>query len=157
MTIRSNPPGALVYIDNYEIGTTPVSTDYLYYGTRKFRLIKDGYETLTVEQRIAPPWYQVFPLDFVSENLVPAEIRDERTLDFQLMPQRMVPTRELRERAESLRQASRPGAPVPLPAAPLPPGAMPSLISPGGVFPPLSAPEPAGPGTFTLPPPRNRY
>jgi hypothetical protein len=26
MTIRSNPPGALVYVDDYQIGTTPVST-----------------------------------------------------------------------------------------------------------------------------------
>ena len=34
MTIRSNPPGALVYVDDYQVGTTPVSTDFGYYGTR---------------------------------------------------------------------------------------------------------------------------
>ena len=49
MTIRSNPPGALVYVDDYQVGTTPVSTDFVYYGTRKIRLIKDGYDTLTVQ------------------------------------------------------------------------------------------------------------
>ncbi|MEI6037860.1 MAG: PEGA domain-containing protein, partial [Planctomycetota bacterium] len=32
MTIRSNPPGALVYVDDYQIGATPVSTDFIYYG-----------------------------------------------------------------------------------------------------------------------------
>lgn len=42
MTVRSNPPGALVYVDDYQIGTTPVSTDFIYYGTRKIRLVKDG-------------------------------------------------------------------------------------------------------------------
>ena len=47
MTIRSSPPGAMVYVDNQEIGTTPVSTGFTYYGTREFRLVKDGYETLT--------------------------------------------------------------------------------------------------------------
>src|SRR5262245_3745792 len=35
LTIRSNPPGALAYVDDYQIGTTPVSTDFVYYGTRK--------------------------------------------------------------------------------------------------------------------------
>ena len=61
MTIRTNPPGALVYIDNYEIGTTPVSTDFIYYGKRQIRIEKPGYETLTVEQPIPAPWFQWFP------------------------------------------------------------------------------------------------
>jgi hypothetical protein len=56
MTIRSDPPGALVYVDDYEIGNTPVSTDFVYYGTRKIRLVKDGYETLTVRQPFPVPW-----------------------------------------------------------------------------------------------------
>lgn len=129
MTIVSDPPGALVYVDNYEIGTTPVSVDFVYYGTRQFRLVRDGYETLTVERRISPPWYQYFPLDFVSENVVPVELRDERTLRFQLIPQVVVPTQQLLSRAEELRRtanttatgvgpaAAREGAPVyPLPA-----------------------------------------
>jgi hypothetical protein len=52
ITIRSNPPGALVYVDDYPIGTTPVSTSFVYYGTRKVRLVLSGYETLTVLQPI---------------------------------------------------------------------------------------------------------
>jgi len=103
MTIRSNPPGAFVYVDNYPIGTTPVSTNYTHYGTRSIRLVKDGYETQTVEERIAAPWYQVPPLDFVSENLVPGEIRDHRTLDYQMQPQMVVPADILLDRAEDLR------------------------------------------------------
>ncbi len=87
LTVRTNPPGALVYIDNYEIGTTPVATDYVYYGTRNVRIVKDGYETLEVKQYIPAPWYDWFPLDFVTENLVPVELRDERALDFELKPQ----------------------------------------------------------------------
>ena len=80
MTVRSNPPGALLYVDDYEIGVTPVSTNFTYYGTRKIRLVKDGYETLTVMQSIPPPWYEYVPLDFVSENFVPGQIRDQRTV-----------------------------------------------------------------------------
>src|SRR5918998_6583708 len=100
MTSRSNPPGALVSVDDYEIGTTPVSTDFIYYGTREIRLIKDGYETLTVKQPIPAPWYQYFPIDFFAENVVPGEIRDERVIDLQMSPQVMVAADQLKNRAE---------------------------------------------------------
>ena len=103
MTIRSNPPGAFVYVDNFPVGTTPVSTNFTHYGTRSIRLVKDGFETQTVEERIAAPWYQIPPLDFVSENLVPGEIRDHRTLSYQMQPQMVVPPDVLLDRAENLR------------------------------------------------------
>ena len=110
MTIRTNPPGAVVYVDNYQIGTTPVSTNFIHYGTRNIRIVKDGYETLTVEQPIPAPWYQIPPIDFVAETMVPTEIRDHRTLNYQLVPQRIVPPDELRSRAEDLRaRAAAPG------------------------------------------------
>jgi hypothetical protein len=103
LTVRSNPPGALVYIDDQEIGTTPVSTPFTYYGTRKFRLVKDGYETITAHQRFPAPWYQIPPLDFFSENALPREVRDDRVVDFHLEPQRVVPAQELLTRADELR------------------------------------------------------
>ena len=128
LTIRSNPPGALVYVDNYEIGTTPVSTDFIYYGTREIRLVKDGFVTETQMAPIWAPWYQWFPLDFFAENLIPYEIRDERVLDFQLTPMVVVPTDELLDRAESLRGARGP-APTFAPGVEAlpPPNAQPGL------------------------------
>jgi len=117
MTVRSNPPGALVYVDDQEIGTTPVSTGFTYYGTRKIQLVKDGFETHTVKQTFYPPWYEITPLDFVSENLCPHETRDEHFLDFQLQPQQIVPAEKLLERAEALRGGAHQGYAVPLPNA----------------------------------------
>lgn len=130
MTVRSNPPGAMVYIDDQQIGTTPVSTEFLYYGTRKFRLVKDRYETLTTYQRIEAPWYELPIIEFVSENLVGREIRDERILDFQLKPQRIVPKQELLGRANDLRAQAVGGyiAPSP-PSAVIPAGATAPMIS----------------------------
>ena len=98
MTIRSNPPGATVYVDDYEIGTTPVSTNFTYYGSRKVRLVKDGYETLTVLQSVPAPWYEIPPLDLVSENFVPGEVRDQRQFCYQLRPQAVTPAAQLIER-----------------------------------------------------------
>jgi hypothetical protein len=115
MTIRSNPPGATVYIDDQEVGETPVSTAYTYYGTRKIQLVKDGFETLTVKQKFSPPWYQVPPLDFFAENLLPTELRDERIVDVELEPQRVVPVPELLERAQQLRSSTQAGYAVPAP------------------------------------------
>jgi hypothetical protein len=137
LTIRTNPPGALLYVDDYEIGTTPVSTSVTYYGTRKIRLVKDGYETLTTMQWIPPPWYEYFPMDFVAENFVPGQICDQRTLDFQLKPQTIVPTDQLLARAEALRRGIQtvpgsrppPGFAPARPAAPVPPSG-PAVISP---------------------------
>ena len=138
MLVRTNPPGAMLYIDDYPIGETPISTNFTYYGDRKFRFVLNGYETLTVVQNVPPPWYEFFPLDFVSENFVPGDIRDQRTLDFQLKPQAVVPTEQLLSRAEELRRGAHatPGI-----AAPPPVGAVPGPAPPG----PLAAPPPAAP------------
>ena len=59
-------------------------------------------------------------VDFISENLVPGKIRDERVFEYQLRPQMIVPPEQLRDCAEGLRrgvQATSPGR-----AAPIAPG-----------------------------------
>jgi hypothetical protein len=154
MTIRSDPPGALVYVDDSEIGITPVSTPFTYYGQRKILLAKDGYETLTLIQPVPAPWYEIPGLDFIPETLVPGKIRDERTFDYRLQPQMLTPPDQLRERAESLRHGMQATATGPAPQiapgmrinpppevvpAPMPPGAPPAIggqtvypVQPGG-------------------------
>lgn len=110
LTVRTNPPGALVFIDGQEIGRTPVATPFTYYGTRKFRIVKDGYETISVNQPFPSPCYQLPPLDFVSENLVPNEIRDERVVDFELVPKTISATSDVLTQADQLRSMVRPAA-----------------------------------------------
>lgn len=167
LTIRSNPPGALVYVDNYEIGTTPCSTDFTYYGTREIRLVKDGYETLTVRQPIPTPWYEIPGIDFFSENVAPGEIRDVRTISYELKPQVMVPAEQLLSRAEGVRQGAHAAGPIvpaptqapnvaaPLPAVPAPRGtAGQAEVVPSAPMPPATLPPPSqtGPVPQTLPP-----
>jgi hypothetical protein len=156
--IRSDPPGAVVSVDDYLIGTTPVAHDFTYYGTRKIRLEKDGYETLTVLQPIPAPWYEWPPIDFFSENFVPGEIRDYHTLTYRLTPQVVVPVDELRQRAEQLRQdAHSQGVNVVAPRAMFqvpnagfpPPAAREPYVSPGA---PPMGPPPGPLGSFTPPP-----
>lgn len=114
MTIRSNPPGAVVYVDEQRIGVTPVSTGFTYYGTRNIQLVKDGFETVKEKHRFETPWYQYPVVDFFSENLWPFEVRDERILDFELAPQKSTVPTEVMQRAEQLRQEAQQGMITPL-------------------------------------------
>ena len=130
LTVRSVPAGASVYVDDQPIGQTPVSTPFTYYGTRKIQLVKDNFETLTVKQTFNPPWYQYPVIEFVTENLWPWEIRDERAVDFQMIPQVIVPTERLLENAQELRDAAGQGAVAPL----VTPSEQP-FVPPAGVLP----------------------
>ena len=109
MTVRTSPPGATVSVDNQVIGTSPAATSFVYYGTREFRIEKDGFQTETIQRRFNPPWYEWPVLDFISETLWPGEIRDERIIDVQLVEQVLEPTEEVVQRADSLRTQSRTG------------------------------------------------
>lgn len=111
MTVRTNPPGATVSVDNQLIGTSPAATSFVYYGTRELRIEKDGYRTETIRRKIKPPWYQWPVLEFVSETLWPGEIRDERIIDVELVPQAIEPTGDVLGRAEMLRNQAT-GVPV---------------------------------------------
>lgn len=108
MTINSNPPGAMVYIDDYEIGTTPVSTNFTYYGTRNIRLEMDGYETLNVKQPVKAPWYQWPGIDFFADNVAPCEINDHRRLNFNMTPQKIEQDSDIVERGEQLKNYQAP-------------------------------------------------
>jgi len=136
LTVRSNPPGALVHVDNQRIGVTPCAVDYVYYGTREIRLSLPGYETLTVNQPLPAPWYELPGVDFISENLVPARIEDARTVSFNLQRTRLEPPEQVIARGEELR-----GQVTPLGAAPIVPA--------GATTPLTSEPPPIG---FTSPP-----
>ncbi len=106
MMVRTDPPGATVSVDNQLIGTTPAASSFVYYGTREFRVEKDGYRTETLRRRFNPPWYQWPGLDFVTETLWPGEIRDDRIIDVTLVPETMEPTEAVLDRADGLRSQS---------------------------------------------------
>lgn len=140
LTVRTNPPGALISVDNQIIGTSPAATPFTYYGTREIRVERDGFRTETLKRRFNPPWYELPPLDFITETLWPFEIRDERVVDVELVPRELPQVDAVIDRASQLRDQSRQGvvtAPnvsvtpptVTSPAAPPAPRTLP----PGGV------------------------
>jgi hypothetical protein len=111
LTIRTNPPGALVEVDGERLGLTPVSSDFTYYGTREVTISAPGYETLTVSQPVPPPWYQIFPFEFVSDNLLPFRVTNRHEFVYQLRPRdpQLDVEDRLMQRARGFRSQSQVG------------------------------------------------
>ncbi len=95
LSIRTTPPGAHVFIDGVEVGKSPLVIPFSHYGTwdvlvRMEEDEKRGERSLAPQRRqvkLTPPWYQRFPIDFVSEVLWPGTIRLEYEESFLLEPQ----------------------------------------------------------------------
>src|SRR5262249_32019669 len=87
--INSDPQGAVVFQNGQPLGAAPADNHFVYYGKYRFTLVKDGYETLVVDQDVPAPWYEYPGLDFISENLVPFTIRDRREFSYHLEPARI--------------------------------------------------------------------
>lgn len=102
--VRSDPPGAMVYIDGLEVGRTPV--DYVpfdFYGTREIALYKDGYLTERRLVKMRMPWYSHFPIDIFSEILLPLHLRDQRQYYFAMTPTLPPPDAMVKRNAEETR------------------------------------------------------
>jgi len=114
LTINSEPSGAKVYLDDELIGETPVTTTFTYYGTRKIIVEKTDhegrllYERKIIYEKIKPPFYQIVPLDFFSELILPIKLKDEHHFAYQLEPLKQRPKEEVQkevmENAEELRE-----------------------------------------------------
>jgi hypothetical protein len=140
-TVTSDPPGAVCFVNGQPVGATPVDVQFVYYGNYDVTLVKEGYETKTVRQKVRAPFYEYYPLDFVSEHVYPGHIQDVRRFHYQL-DRAMVPrTDQLLEEAGRLKERAKvlPGDPPEPPKAdqPAPP---PRLLAPEAATPPAATP-----------------
>ena len=103
ITITTEPPNAMVFLNDQEIGRSTVTTDFLWYGDYDVVIRKDGYETLKTNWEIVPPWYQIVPLDFLAEVLWPGKLHDVRERHFVLQPKEVPTQEELLDRAVETR------------------------------------------------------
>lgn len=108
LTIKSDPPGGRVWLDGEEIGETPVTVPFTYYGTREIIIEKDLYRTVKLKVPINAPIYQIFPLDFITEVLLPFKIVDSHVVQVGL--ERITPAakEEILQRAAELKKETEP-------------------------------------------------
>ncbi|HEX8341966.1 MAG TPA: PEGA domain-containing protein [Tepidisphaeraceae bacterium] len=104
MTITSDPPNALVYLNGEEIGRTPIERDFLFYGNYDVVVRKEGYETLKTSRQVKAPWWQYPPIDLFAE-LLPWHPTDRQSISVAMTPAKPsdAPPEEIVGRANALR------------------------------------------------------
>jgi hypothetical protein len=86
VTVTSEPPGAVVRLNEVEIGRTPVTTAFTWYGNYDVQVRKEGHESLNTSAEISAPIYEYPPLDLAA-TVLPFRVHTERKLHFVLQPQ----------------------------------------------------------------------
>ena len=81
LTITSNPPGMLVRVSDEEVGTTPVTIDWVHPGDYEFILSHPGYQTKIDHANLRPHWTQLPVLDFLAA-ISPVRYVDHRYVHF---------------------------------------------------------------------------
>lgn len=121
IAFRSEPAGALVYVNGAEVGRTPCTYDFTWYGRYDVVLRKEGFQTLKVTPNVIAPVWQWVPLDLFAE-LVPMRLADHRQFSYAMLPQPTTPVDPavLIDRAQSLKPLLESGefTRKPLPQAP---------------------------------------
>ena len=92
LTINTEPQGALVALNDEEIGISPVTVEFNWYGHYNVRVSKEGFETLKTHRELQGPWYDGFLFDFFAQ-IYPKRIVDSYEWTFKLKKQRP-PARE---------------------------------------------------------------
>lgn len=103
LTINTEPQGALVTLNDEEIGTSPVTVSFNWYGDYNVRLTKEGFETLNTHRELKGPWYDRFPFDFFAQIVNPNRIVDSYEWTFELEEKKPVDPQQLIEQAMQVR------------------------------------------------------
>jgi len=104
LTINTEPQEAVVVLNDEEIGTSPVTVSFNWYGDYNVVLRKEGYETLKTHRELKGPWYDKFPFDFFAQLLTPRRIVDTYEWTFELAPRQEIERQELINKAEELKK-----------------------------------------------------
>ena len=85
ISITTEPPGATVWLNDVEVGTTPLETDFTYYGAYDVRIRRAGYEPILDRRKITPPLHERPVIDLFAE-MIPAKISNRIEWTFAMKP-----------------------------------------------------------------------
>ncbi|MBN1804095.1 MAG: PEGA domain-containing protein [Sedimentisphaerales bacterium] len=107
LTINTEPQGAMIILNDEEIGTSPVTVSFEWYGDYWVRIRKDGYENLDTHRLLKSPWYDIFPFDFFAQVINPGRTVDSYEWTFPLKTKKQITQEELLQSAEKLKKQLR--------------------------------------------------
>ncbi len=103
-TFTTVPEGVRVILNDREIGRTPATVEFTWYGDYDVVYRLKGFQTVKTNVVLNKPVYQLFPLDFFAEVLWPGELHDHHDIPVQELTPLQLPERdELVERAKQFR------------------------------------------------------
>lgn len=85
VTIDSDPPGAIATMSDHEVGRTPATTSFTFYGDYDVSLRRDGYEPIVEHRYMNTPIYECPPFDLVA-IILPFTIHTRREMSFKMNP-----------------------------------------------------------------------
>ena len=108
--ITSEPSGALVHLNDEEVGRTPVTVPFKFYGGYSVRLEHEGYATLDTVAEAEAPWWEYPGPDLIAAAMPDAKNR----VDWHFVMTEAVPANEqdaeaIVDRARQLRSRLREG------------------------------------------------
>ena len=103
LTINTEPQGALVLLNDEEIGESPVTVSFEWYGDYNVRISKEGYETLNTHRNLKAPRHDKFPFDFFA-MLSPKRKVDYYQWDLKLEQRKQIDREQLIQNAEELKK-----------------------------------------------------
>ncbi|UCG48616.1 MAG: PEGA domain-containing protein [Phycisphaerales bacterium] len=104
LTINTRPQGALVLLNDEEIGRSPVTVTFNWYGDYAVRATREGFQTLNTHRELKAPWYDQFPFDFFAQIVSPARTVDSYEWTFDLEPLRPPTRAELIKKSQKLKE-----------------------------------------------------
>ncbi len=84
VSLTSTPPGALVWLNEKEIGRTPCDAEIVHFGTYDVRLELDGFEPIVTHRDTEGNAWDNPPLDFFAE-IWPGRVLSETRWHFALV------------------------------------------------------------------------
>ena len=83
LTINTEPQGGLVILNDEEIGNSPVTVNFKWYGTYRVQIEKKGFSTLSKHIELKRPLHDLFPFDIFEDIFNPNRI-DSYSWNFKL-------------------------------------------------------------------------
>ena len=81
--ITSDPEGAVVWVNDREVGQTPVEVEFVHYGEFDVQVLKPGYEPITAGEKASAPFWDWLGLDLLAE-IFPANLVSRNAWHFDL-------------------------------------------------------------------------
>lgn len=102
ISISSQPNGALVYLNDEEVGRTPVDVPFTFYGVYDVRMERDGFKPLWTTHEAVAPWWENPGPDLIAEML-PGRRKVNLKWHFEMVAKGEPDEEKLIERAKKLR------------------------------------------------------